>query len=80
MEREDGFSSPLQQYESFESSDIVSQPTGPMWWTPGTVEPVYRDGVEVSAEYQGGILDVSGEDAYASAVEIVDGETFTVLE
>lgn len=75
----DGFTSPLQQYKTAESSSIISHPEGPMWWdSTAPPEPLYVDGIEVTAEFQGGILEV--QDAPADVYTVLDDEVITVLE
>lgn len=81
VEQNDGFTSPLQQYESFVPSDVtVNQPDGPMWWdSTAEADPVYVNEVQVTEEYPGGIVE-PGEPGYAAALEIVGSEVITVLE
>jgi hypothetical protein len=78
-EQVDGFTSPLQQYETFESSSIVNHPEGPMWWdSTAPADPLLVGSVEVSAEYQGGIFTVQDDPGFS--YEVVEDQVITVLE
>lgn len=79
VEQNDGFTSPLQQYRTHASSSIVTEPVGPMWWSPGDTEPTLSGDLEISAEYDGGTVSLP-EEGYVDTLELVDGDTFTVLE
>ena len=79
VEQNDGYTSPLQQYRTHVSSSIVTDPSGPMWWSPGDAEPVAAGDLEISVEYDGGIISLPGE-GYVDTLELVDGDTFTILE
>lgn len=81
VEQNDGFTSPLQQYESFLPSDVaVAQPDGPMWWdSTGPAEAVYAGEVEVTEEFPGGIVEVADPDP-AATIEVVGADVITVLE
>ena len=79
VEQVDGYTSPLQQYKTAESSSIISHPEGPMWWdSTAPAEPTYVDGVQVTAEFQGGILEI--QDAPADVYDVVEDQVITVLE
>lgn len=78
VEQNDGYTSPLQQYGSFEASSTVSQPTGPMWWTPGDVEPVVSGDVEITPDYDGGVVTLPTDPPMGYEIP-VDG-IITVLE
>ena len=64
-EQTDGFTTPLQQYESFEASDVVSDPEGPMWWSPGDIDPTYVGDIVVTEDYPGGIIDITDDAMYS---------------
>lgn len=79
VEQVDGYTSPLQQYKTAESSSIISHPEGPMWWdSTAPAEPLYVDGIEVSAEFQGGVLEIQADPVGSYTVE--DDQVITVLE
>lgn len=81
VEQNDGFTSPLQQYESFVPSwPTVPHPDGPMWWdSTGPAEPEYVNDVQVTADYPGGIVEVVDPGPVAT-IEVVGAEAITVLE
>jgi hypothetical protein len=64
-EQIDGFTTPLDQYESFEASDVVSDPSGPMWWSPGDADPTYVGDIVVTENFPGGIIEINDDAAYA---------------
>lgn len=79
VEQPDGFSSPLMQYKTAESSSLISHPTGPMWWdSTAAPEPTLVDGIEVSEEFTGGIIEapLDGADVYT----VSGDDVITVLE
>lgn len=81
VEQNDGFTSPLQQYESFVPSwPTVTHPDGPLWWdSTAPAEPEYVGDVQVTDEYTGGIVEPAAS-GFASTVEVVGSEAITVLE
>lgn len=81
VEQNDGFTSPLQQYESFVPADVtVAHPDGPMWWdSTAPAEPVYSGDVPVTEDFPGGVVEIT-EPGPAAAVEVVGSGVITVLE
>jgi len=81
VEQNDGYTSPLQQYESFVPSwPTVARPTGPMWWdSTDPVEPTYVNDVQVTEDYPGGII-ATTDSGPAATIEVVGDDVITVLE